>query len=75
MVGVSPSGFYAWCKRGRSAHQARDEALSVRIREAHERSHATYGAPRIHAELTDTGVSVSRKRIPLGRTELAQWLD
>ena len=37
--------------------------LSLRIRAIHENSRATYGAPRIHAELADQGIRVGRKRV------------
>jgi putative transposase len=37
--------------------------LSRRIRDIHEQSMGTYGAPRIHAELCDSGIHVGRKRV------------
>lgn len=40
-----------------------DEALRDRIREIHRESKATYGAPRIHAQLRQEGTLVSRKRV------------
>ena len=63
VLGVSPSGYYAWRKRERSARAHSDEALSARVREIHRRSRGTYGAPRIHAELAAEGTQVSRKRV------------
>ena len=63
VLGVSPSGYYAWHKRERSAREHSDEALSARVREIHRRSRGTYGAPRIHAELAAEGTQVSRKRV------------
>ena len=63
VLGVSPSGYYAWLKRGRSWRALSDDVLAARVREIHERSRETYGAPRIQAELADEGTSVSRKRI------------
>ena len=63
VLGVSPSGYYAWRKRERSAHEAADEALSERVQAIHQRSRGTYGAPRIHAELAAEGTCVSRKRV------------
>jgi len=33
------------------------------IKEVHEESRGTYGAPRIQAELRDQGVLCSRKRV------------
>jgi putative transposase len=50
-LGVSRSGFYAWRSRPPSAHAVRDAALTGLIRQIHRRSHTTYGAPRVHAEL------------------------
>ncbi len=63
MLGVSPSGYYAWRGREPSARTKSDEALKARIRAIHEGSRGTYGAPRIQAELADEGTSVSQKRI------------
>ena len=61
LLGVSTSGYYAWHGRAPSAHADSDAALLERIREIHRISRETYGAPRIHAELT--AHAVSRKRI------------
>ena len=63
MLGVSPSGYYAWCRRLPSARARADAGLTVRVRAIHVRSRGTYGAPRIHAELAAGGVAVSRKRV------------
>ena len=63
VLGVSPSGYYAWRHRERSARERSDEALSARVHEIHQRSRGTYGAPRIHAELAAEGTQVSRKRV------------
>jgi transposase InsO family protein len=63
VMGVSRSGFYAWQRRAPSNRTVADAALSARIAEIHNASKQTYGAPRIHAELADEGVSVGRKRI------------
>ena len=63
VLGVSPSGYYAWSKRTPSRRAQEDEALSARIRAIHERSRGTYGAPRIHAELADAGHRLGRKRV------------
>ena len=62
-LGVSRSGFYAYCSRPPSSRQIANEALTERIAAIHETSKRTYGAPRIHAALADDGVSVGRKRI------------
>jgi len=60
---VSCSGYYAWRKRGPSAREQADAALTERIRSIHEQSRQTYGAPRIHAELAGEGVRCGRKRV------------
>ncbi len=63
VLGVSSSGYYAWRKRPASARAQADQRLLRRIRTAHEASRGTYGVPRIHAELCEQGVVVSRKRV------------
>ena len=63
LLGVSRSGYYAWRQRPPSARARADRGLNRRIREIHERSRGTYGAPRIRAELRDAGVACSRKRV------------
>lgn len=63
LLGVSASGYYAWKPRPRSRRAESDEELLERIRSVHERSHGTYGAPRIRAELAASGISVGRKRV------------
>ena len=62
-LGVSRSGFYASQNRPACARSIADDALTKRIEEIHAASKETYGAPRIHAELADEGISVGRKRI------------
>jgi len=37
--------------------------LFAEIRRIHARSHGTYGAPRVHAELGRRGWSVNHKRV------------
>ena len=39
--------------------------LLSRIRLIHQRSYGTYGAPRIHAELRESGIRVGLKRVAL----------
>lgn len=63
VLDVSPSGYYAWRSRPLSVRAKQDTALTEKIRAIHERSRGTYGAPRIHAELTAQGVHVGRKRV------------
>ena len=63
VLGVSTSGYYAWCDRAPSAHALADAVLTERIRAVHADSHHTYGMPRVRAELIDQDVVVSRKRV------------
>ena len=64
LLGVSPSGYYAWRKRPPSARARADAALTTTIRASHADSRGTYGAPRVHAELGDVhGVRCGRKRV------------
>jgi putative transposase len=60
---VSTSGYYAWCKRSPSVRAQADAELTSWMRAIHERSHGTYGAPRVHAELEAAGIQVGRKRV------------
>ena len=63
VLGVSSSGYYAWCDRPLSMRARTDQALLDQIQAIHERSRGTYGAPRIHAELQAQGVRCGRKRV------------
>ena len=63
VLGVSPSGYYAWRRRPPSARTRADAELTGRVQAIHASSRGTYGAPRIHAELADAGVAVGRKRV------------
>ncbi len=60
---VSTSGYYAWRARGESTRAKEDEQLQQRIKAIHTWSRATYGAPRVHAELKDEGTLVGCKRV------------
>ena len=60
---VSRSGFHAWEKRAPSERDLQDAWLIERIGQIHERSRATYGAPRVNAELRFQSVHVGRKRV------------
>jgi len=60
---VSASGYYAWRDRAPS-RRAMDNAVMVeRIRRIHAESDATYGMPRVRAELIDQGMRISGKRV------------
>ena len=60
---VSPSGYYAWCRRPESRRAREDRRLKVLVRASFEASKQRYGSPRIHEDLSDQDEAVSRKRI------------
>jgi putative transposase len=64
VLGVSPSGYYAWRRRSPSRRAQRDAELLDQIRAVHAKSRGIYGAPRVHAELRRKHhVHCSRKRV------------
>ena len=66
LLGVSRSGYYAWVARsqsGPSALSVRHTDLVVKIKVAHDASDGVNGAPRITADLRETGEVVSRKTV------------
>jgi len=63
VLGVSPSGFHAWRRRPESAHRQGDRRLKVLVRASFEGSKHRYGSPRIHRDLLEQDVRVSRKRV------------
>ena len=63
VLGVSPSGYYAWRQRPLSARARADVTLSAQIQAIHTRSRGTYGVPGVHAELAAAGVRIGRKRV------------
>ena len=63
VAGVSRSGFYAWRSRPISTRAQENAVLLVAIREIHEQSRRTYGAPRVRGQLRRRGIRVSRHRV------------
>ena len=63
VLGVSPSGFYAWLRRPGGRRAEADRTLTYEIDEIHAASRGTYGCPRVHAELRHRGRRVGRKRV------------
>ena len=66
VLGVSPSGYHAWRRRGPSARAQADADLTVRVSAIHAYSRGTYGAPRIHAELIEGWYNTRRRHSALG---------
>ena len=60
---VSPSGYYAARSRSPSARDQRQSSLTTQIREVHLASRQTYGAPRVHAELSIQGIACCRNTV------------
>ena len=70
-LGVSPSGYYAWLTRPESPRASADAALTATIHAIHATSRGTYGAPRVHAELTDPDGAY---RLRCGRKRVARLM-
>ncbi len=61
---VSRSGYYGWRDRRASSRDLGDAHLIDTIRRVHAASRASYGAPRVHAELrVGLAVRCGRKRV------------
>jgi hypothetical protein len=61
---ISRSDFYEWSGRPLSVRAVADAALTTTITEIHGAARATYGAPRVHAELRlGLGVACGRRRV------------
>jgi putative transposase len=63
LLGVSESGYWAWCKRPPSERELHDAWLIERIRAIHAASKGRYGSPRVHAMLRRHGIRVGEKRV------------
>ena len=65
VIGSARSSYYYWVGTAarRAEREAADLALAARIRAVHRDSQGTYGAPRITAELRETGEPVNHKRV------------
>ena len=57
VLGVARAGFYAWRDRPPSARARADTELTAVIHRLHAQSRGTYGAPRIHADLTEADLA------------------
>jgi putative transposase len=63
VLGVSPSGYWAWRKRDCSARARTDTQLVAQIWAIQQTSRGTYGVPRVHAALASAGTHCGRKRV------------
>ncbi len=60
---VSPSGYYAWRKRGPSAREAEAKRMVVRMRQLQRTWKKCYGSPRMTRELWAEGFAVGENRV------------
>jgi len=67
VLGVSPSGYWAWRTRTPSARAGDDARLLSRIREIHAASGGMFGAPRVYATL-------KAERVRCGHTRVARLI-
>ena len=63
MLKFSPKSYHAWRSRKPSVRQRENQTLRVQVREAFERGRGTYGSPRVHADLTASGIKVGLNRV------------
>lgn len=63
VLGVSRSGYYAWCKRRPSARERANRGLRALIRLLHRKSRRTYGYRRIHAGLVAQDIACGKNRV------------
>lgn len=62
-LGVSRSGFYAWCARPESTRSRTDRAILVTVRASFAESDATYGARRVIDDVRAAGHVCGRQRV------------
>lgn len=62
LLGVSRSGYYAWCRRPTSRRDAENALLVEAMREIHASVGHTYGSPRMPGELAARGWRCGRHR-------------
>jgi transposase InsO family protein len=63
VLGVSSSGYYDWFDRDESNRSQTNRRLQTKIRCYHKASYSTYGSPRIHRDLQESGEKVSVNRV------------
>ncbi len=70
ILGVSPSGYYAWEERPLSMRAQEELRLEVEIKAAHKRTRETFGAERLQRDMAAHGVRVGVCRIKRIRRKL-----
>ena len=63
VMNVSSSGYYDWLSRPESMRSIESRQITARIHLFHQASRGTYGSPRIHKDLVESGTSVGVNRV------------
>jgi putative transposase len=63
ILGVSPSGYFAFKDRPACRRQREDVILLAHVRSAFAVSNGTYGSPRMTRDLQDDGLAIGRRRV------------
>ena len=63
VLGVAPSGYYAWLKKPHSNRALEDARLIRLIRASFLASQGIYGAPRAFLDLREAGETCSKHRV------------
>jgi putative transposase len=63
ILGVSPSGYFAFKDRPACRRQREDVILLAHARSAFAVSNGTYGSPRMTRDLQDGGLAIGRRRV------------
>lgn len=63
LLEVSRSAFYDWHQHRPCARKLADDELGDKIQQIYDDSRGTYGWPRVHRQLRDDAIHVSRKRV------------
>jgi hypothetical protein len=63
LLGVAPSGYYAWLNKPVSDRAREDKRLLRLIRVSFNASQGVYGAPRVFLDLREAGETCSKHRV------------
>jgi len=63
LLKVSPSVFWAWCRRPKSQRVREDQRLLVKVQASYADSRQTYGSRRVQRDLKAAGEAVGRQRV------------
>jgi putative transposase len=63
VLGVSPSGYWAWRRREPSARARANAQRTQRLVQIHQTRRGTYGALRVRAELVAHGMACGHHRV------------